>query len=58
MKGGSYVTLIFIILSIKFSNQVTQLLTHVEKHCGQMLTSLLWVTYISVQSWIIYPYVD
>ena len=42
MNGRSYVTLIFIILILKFNNQVKQLLTHVGTHCRPNVTSLLW----------------
>ena len=37
MNGRSSATLIFIILLLKFNNQVKQLPTHVGTHCGQML---------------------
>ena len=44
MNGRSYATLLFIILILKFNNQVKQLHTHVETHCEPNVTSLLWVT--------------
>ena len=43
MNGRSSVTLIFIILILKFNNEVNQLLTHVGTHCWPNVTSLLWV---------------
>ena len=45
MNGRSSVTLIFIILILKFNNQMKQLLTHVGTHCGPNVTSLLWVAH-------------
>ena len=48
MNGTSPVTLIFIILILKFNNQVKQLITHVGTHCGPNVTSLLWVTHLPI----------
>ena len=45
MNGRSSATLIFIILILKFNNQVEQLPTHVETPCGLNVASVLWVTY-------------
>ena len=44
MNGRSSATLIFIILILKFNDQVKQLLTHVVTHCGPKVTLLLWLT--------------
>ena len=41
MNGRHSVTLIFIILILKFNNQVKQLLTHVGIYCGLNVTLLL-----------------
>ena len=46
MNGRSSATLIFIILILKFNNQVNLLLTHVGTQCEPNVTSLLWVTWV------------
>ena len=38
MNGRQSATLIFIILILKFNNQMKQLPTHVETHCGPNVT--------------------
>ena len=45
MNGRSSATLIFLILILKFNNQVNQLSTHVGTHCLQNVTSHLWVAH-------------
>ena len=45
MNGTSSATLIFIILILKFDNQVKQFPTHVGTYCWPNVTSLLWVTH-------------
>ena len=47
MNGRSSVTLIFIILILKFNNQVKQLPTHDGTQCGQNVT-LPYVTWASM----------
>ena len=46
MNGRCSARLIFIILILKFNNQVGQHCTHVETHCGPNVTLLLWIRFI------------
>ena len=49
MNSRSSATLIFMILILKFNNQVGKLPTHVETYCWPNVTSLLWVTFRNLE---------